>query len=284
MRSPMTDLVSPSPEELATRRRSLRRQRRMRNLQNLWRGLAVSGMAIGTLWLIAHPFWLLRSPDQVVVEGNELLSDEAIQGLLPLTYPHPLLEVKPTQMAQLLTTQGPIAAATVNRQLFPPRLEILVQERYPVAVTLPDQPPASAPEDAAATPTPTHQPGLIDSQGYWMPQASFQAIDPDFELPELKIRGFDADYQAQWPDLYQAIQASSVTVTEIDWRIPSNVILHTQLGLVHLGIYDAQAIEQQLSTLARLRSLEKADNSLTVEYIDLSNPKTPAVKVRPAPQ
>jgi len=37
----MTNLATPSPEELSERRRSLRKQRRIRNLQNIWRVLAI---------------------------------------------------------------------------------------------------------------------------------------------------------------------------------------------------------------------------------------------------
>ena len=277
----MTDLSALSPEDLANRRRALRRQRRIRNLKNIWRLLAVSGMTAGTLWLISNPFWLLRSRHQVIVEGNELLSDEAIQSLLPLEYPQPLLGVEPEHMAQFLQTQSPVAYASVTRQLFPPRLEVHVQERQPVAVTVPThpQPATQSMQDS----TPTHHPGLLDRQGYWTAQVSFTDIDPDFDLPTLKVKGFSAQHQSQWPSLYQAIQASPVGILEVDWRLPSNVILHTQLGMVHLGIYDPRLIRQQLSTLDQLRSLAQAENTPEVEYIDLSNPNSPAIKVVPTP-
>lgn len=278
----MTDFAPTSAEELASRRQMLRRQRHIRNLQNIWRVLAVSGIAAGTLWLVSHPVWMLRSRDQISVEGNELLADEAVQALLPLQYPHPLLEIKPAQMAQFLQTQSPVAYAEVSRRLLPPRLEVYVRERYPVAVTIPMQPKPL--ETSAQESTPAHQPGLLDSQGHWMAQSSFTQIEPDFHFPELQVKGFDTKYQRQWQSLYQAIQASPVKVSTVDWQIPSNVILHTQLGKVHLGIFDPQSIHQQLSTLAQLRSLTSADNIPEVEYIDLRNPKTPAVKTTSAPQ
>ncbi|NER77991.1 MAG: FtsQ-type POTRA domain-containing protein [Leptolyngbya sp. SIO1D8] len=277
----MPDFAALSPEELANRRRALKRQRRIRNLQSLWRILAVSGITTGTLWLVSHPFWLLRNSDQVIVEGNELLSDQAIQSLLPFTYPQPLLEIEPDQVAQFLQTQSPVAYASVTRQLFPPRLEVHVQERSPVAITIPTQQQPSP--SSELNNTPIYQPGLLDPQGNWMAQASFTNIDPEVDLPTLKVRGFHTKYQTHWVSLYQAIQTSPVSISEVDWRIPSNVILHTQIGIVHLGIYNPQSIHQQLSTLAQLSMLTQTKNSPEVEYIDVSNPQTPAVKVVSTP-
>ena len=277
----MTDFASTSSEELANRRQALRRQRRVRNVQTIWRILAISGMAAGSLWLIARPVWVIHNSDQIAVEGNERLSDAAIQSLLPLEYPQSLLEVKPEQVAQFIQTQAPVAYVEVTRQLLPPRLNVYVQERHPVAVTIPMQPkPLSV---LAQDSSPVHQPGLLDSQGYWMAQSSFSNIAPDTPLPELKVKGFDSKYQAEWSSLYQALQTTSVTVSEVNWQTPSNVILHTPIGPVHLGVLDPETIQQQLSTLAQLRSLTSADNIPEVEYIDLSNPESPAIKTVSSP-
>ena len=277
---PMTDFAPTSAEELATRRQRLRRQRHIRNVQAIWRVLAISGIAAGTLWLISHPIGMLRSRDQISVEGNELLSDQAVRALLPLQYPQSLLEIKPDQIARLLQTQSPVAYAEVTRRLLPPRLEVYVRERRPVAVTIPTQPkPLETPAQGS---NPAHQPGLLDSQGHWMAQSSFSEIEPDFHFPELQVKGFDTRYRPQWQSFYQAIQTSPVQVSIVDWQMPNNVILHTQLGEVHLGIFDPQVIHQQLSTLAQLRSLTSADNIPEVEYIDLRNPQNPAVKTTSA--
>jgi cell division protein FtsQ len=243
--------------------------------------MAVFGLAAGSLWLIAHPFWLLRSGAQIQVEGNEMLSDEAVQALLPLDYPQSLLAVQPDKLAQQLTAHPPIAAAQVNRQLFPPHLEITLQERLPVAVTVP-----SHPQPAGATPaesTPTNQPGLVDIEGNWMAQDNSLSLDGAFTLPELRVRGFNQRYQAAWTGLYEVLQSSPVSISEVDWRNPNNLILQTDLGEVHLGIYDPQRIYEQLNTLTQLRSLATKKNTPSLEYIDLSNPQNPAIKLTPSP-
>jgi cell division protein FtsQ len=275
----MTEFVSPSPQDLADRRRDLRRQRRHRNLQTLWRAAVVTSLTAGACWVAVQPVWLLRSPNQIQVEGNELLTDATIQELLPLDYPQSLLAVDPDAIAALLQAQAPIAAASVTRHLFPPRLEVSVAERQPVAVTQPRR----------ATEQP---PGLLDSVGNWLPQDSFMAVDPDWPLPTLTIVGYDPAYGSQWPSLYATVTASPVTITTVNWQDPNNVILETELGIIHIGAYSVNQLPRQLATLAQLRPLLAGDAAPTMAYLDLSDPDNPTLQgaslplgenARPAP-
>jgi cell division protein FtsQ len=277
----MTDLVSPSPEELSNRRRALRKQRRIRNLQNIWRVLAIVGLAGGAVWFIQKPFWLtLSRPEQVVIEGNQMLADAAIREVLDLQYPEPLLQIEPETVAQRLQTQSPIAFVQVERRLFPPRLEITLQERQPVAVTIPSRPGTEAADTAEKTPA--NYPGLVDIEGYWMPHDPSLGLDSKFEVPALRIRGFNRRYQEQWPELYEAMGSSSIQINEVDLRSPGNLILKTELGVVHLGIYDPLRFQEQLSTLPRFRSFTTNPNAPAIDFIDLSNPQMPAVKLSKA--
>lgn len=279
----MTELVTPSPEDLASRRRALKKQRRRRNLQNIWRVFAISGLAASSIWLIRNPFWLmLQNSDQVVIEGNTMLADEAVRAVIAFEYPQPLLEIEPEEVANRLRTHSPIAFAQVERRLFPPRLEVMLQERQPVAVTVPSRPDAAIAK--ATDKTPTNSPGLIDSQGYWMPQETGMTFDNEFALPTLRVRGYHLRYQSQWPELYQSLQNSPVEVTEIDWRSPSNLILNTAVGRVHLGVYNPQHLPDQLATLPRFRSLTTESDVPSIDFIDLSNPQMPAVQLSQPPK
>ena len=277
----MTNLATPSPEELSERRRTLRQQRRLRNLQHLWRVLAISGLAVGAIWLIRNPFWLLlRGPDQVIIEGNEMLVDDAVHGLLAIEYPQRIFDLEPERLIEQLQNQAPIASAQVDRQLFPPRVEITLQERIPVAVTIPSRPNA----ESATDPTPVTQPGLVDSEGYWLAQSAAAGLNQDFDLPTLKVRGFHSRYQLQWPLLYAAMQASPVGIQEIDLRSPNNLIVQTEIGTIHLGVYDARRLTEQLAILPQLRQLTKDPEAPRIDYIDLANPQVPAVKLSEQPE
>lgn len=266
----------PSSRDLARRRQYLRDQRRYKFYKGTWRSLALTGFAAGLLWLATSPIWLVRSPSQINISNNKLLSDEAIQALLPLPYSQPLLKIKPKDLEASLETHAPIAAAAVSRRLLPPGLHIRVKERQPVAIALPNT--ASPMQKIPAKSAAFRSPGLIDAQGYWMPRDSFQLIGSAASEPTLTVRGMQAGDEKDWQEMYEAIAQSPVKITVIDWTRPSNLILQSELGAVHLGPYGRE-FEAQLVALDQLRSLNEKVNPEKVAFIDLHDPTHPIVEI-----
>ncbi|HSM80253.1 MAG TPA: FtsQ-type POTRA domain-containing protein [Nodosilinea sp.] len=272
----MTRVSSLSRDQLKTRRQSLRRRRRISIGQALWRFWALSGLTALIFWGATRPVWLLHSPRQINVTGNHLLSDEAVQALVPLSYPTPLMKVEPEILAQQMRDRAPVVSVEVTRQLLPPRLNLTVQERVPVAVVLPAGNPDSSTE------TQYLQAGFIDAQGAWMPLSSFGLTPASPQLPALRLRGIQPQYRRYWPQIYETIVSSPVAVTEIDWQDPNNLVLQTALGQVYLGPYSPE-LAQQLATLNKMRNLPNQLTDAEVARIDLSNPDVPSVAVVEAP-
>ncbi|HEY9901616.1 MAG TPA: FtsQ-type POTRA domain-containing protein [Candidatus Sericytochromatia bacterium] len=268
----MANIASVSQTELTTRRKKLRRTRRIKSFQALWRSLLVGGMATSLVWAITRPDWVIRQPEQIVIEGNHFLSSKAIRALLPLSYPQSLLQVQPQAIAKSLESQAPIAKATVSRQLLPPGLTIQVEERKPVAIAQ-----APAPQNAK-TSNSTSSAGLLDEQGVWMPKSSYGHLEENLELPRLKVIGSNAQYRPYWSEVYQAVNHSAVKVFEIDWQDPANLILKTELGNVHFGPYSSRFTEQ-LAILDRMRELPTHISPSKIAYIDLKNPDFPAIQM-----
>lgn len=269
--------VSPlSRDDLKARRQTLRRQRRVSISQALWRFWALSGLTAAIFWGTTRPMWLIQSPAQINVSGNHLLSDEAVQNLVPLEYPQALMKVEPEVLAQQLLHRGPITAADVTRQLLPPRLNVHVEERVPVAVVLP------VGKSDRAGDTQYLQAGFLDAHGAWMPLSSFGLGSASPQLPMLQLRGIQPQYQRYWPQIYETISRSPVAITEIDWQDPNNLVLETALGTVYLGPYSPE-LDQQLATLDKMRNLPGQLADTEVARIDLSNPKVPSVAVVEAP-
>lgn len=264
----MANIASVSQNELTSRRKKLRRARRIKSFQSLWRTLFVGGMATGLVWAITLPDWVIRSPRQIVIEGNHFLSAKAIRSLLPLSYPQSILQVQPQAIAKSLEAQGPIAKATVSRQLLPPGLTIQVKERKPVAIAKPPTNPNSNTDI-----------GFVDEQGVWMPNTSYTELEPNLELPTLKVIGQNEQYRPYWSEVYQALSRSAVQVFEIDWQNPSNLILKTDLGNVHFGPYSSR-FSEQLGILDRMRELPTHVNPSKIAYIDLKNPDFPAIQMK----
>jgi cell division protein FtsQ len=185
------------------RQRQLRRQGRLRLLAATWRTLAIAGFTGGLLWSTSLSGWLLRDPQQINVRGNHLLSDSAIQDLLPHTYPQVMWKIHPHEIAEGLRQSAPIQTATITRQLFPPQLIIDVQERPPIAITECNR---------CALLTTMPQPGqtgrsdrraqhrlqvpmadnvwLIDATGMVAPLSSYPNLQGSEQLPSLKVSGF----------------------------------------------------------------------------------------------
>lgn len=268
----MTSIASVSQQQLTNRRKQLRRARQIKAFQALWRSVLAGGMATGLVWAITLPDWVIRKPEQVVVEGNHLLSSQAIRSLLPLAYPQSLLRVEPQELAKTLESQAPIAKATVSRQLMPPGLTIQVQERKPVAIAQ----VSNIQNTNTANSKPTE--GLLDEQGIFLPQNSYRLLEPKHQLPSLKVIGPTEQYRAYWSEVYQAVSHSPVKVLEIDWRDPANLILKTELGTVHVGAYSPRFTEQ-LAVLDRMRELPSQIQASKVAYIDLKNPDFPAIQM-----
>lgn len=269
----MENFVPISPQTLIERRQLLRRQRRLRRFQILWQTVLVTGLTVGAVWAINLPLWVITTPEQIDIQGSERLSPDAIRSLVPLQYPQPLMQVEPHVIAEQLKIQAPITDAVVRRHLFPPRLEVHIWERQPVAVVIPDESAGAAhgAQDAIAS-----QPGLLDDQGMWMAEASFSRLGTA-DFPALKVRGLRQSFLSYWPAMYASIRQSPVKISEIDWREPNNLILHTELGIVHLGAYGEQ-FPTQLAALGKMRNLNSYLPNQEIAYIDLNNPNTPLVQ------
>ncbi|MBD2042903.1 cell division protein FtsQ/DivIB [Microcoleus sp. FACHB-672] len=296
----MASFASVSQSELGRRRQELRRSRRVKFFQRCWQTVAVSCLAGGLMWVSTRPGWVIYEPEQVEIEGNQFLSAQTVRSLLPLDYPQSLMRLQPEAIAEKLESAAPIAQATVTRHLLPAGLTVRVKERYPVALSQLAAPaevvanpkavkettdaPAVAPKPAPAVPTKVETAsnlGVLDKNGWWTPLKSYTSFDRTLPLPTLKVIGNPDVYRSDWPPLYQELSRSPVKVSEIDWQDPTNLILKTELGTVHLGPYSSK-FAAQLSALDKMRQLPKHPRYTQIAYIDLKNPQSPAIKLQQA--
>ena len=275
----MTSIISVSPTDLSQRRQNLRRHKRRQVVHQIWRAIALSSLASGLVWGAAQPVWVIRNPEQIAVEGNQILSDQAIRSLLSLSYPQSLLRIEPQAIAENLESQQSlIAKATVTRQLFPPGLTVEIQERQPVAIACQDvacNVLAATKQAKTASPAAV---GLVDEKGAWMSLTNYNKIEKSLPLPTLKIIGPRQQYLTYWSELYQVIHRSPVKVSEINCQNPDNLILKTEMGIVHIGPYSSQ-LSEQLNVLDRMRRLSDTLKARQISYIDLKKPGSPAIQL-----
>ncbi|MEO1210170.1 MAG: FtsQ-type POTRA domain-containing protein [Cyanobacteria bacterium J06638_20] len=276
----MANFPVVSPSELSERRRQRRRQRRLRAIQAFWRFLVVVALTGGSIWLIKSPVWIVQSAEQIEVEGNELLSAERVRSLLPIRYPKPLWAIQPDALAEHLEAGGPIAQATITRHLLPPGLHVEIQERRPVAIAQAYQPL----DPGVST---LSQSGLLDATGAWIPLEDYSRLSASMDLPKLTVVGMREGDREQWEAIYAELQhfqtttQNPVQISELDWQRPDNLILTTDLGIVHLGVYrNPERLAEQLQALNQMRNLPESFESTQIKYIDLQRPEYPSLQMR----
>lgn len=277
----MSPIASVSHSDIQRRRAQLRNRRRWKLLQGMWRTLAVGGIATGVVWGTTLPIWQLQQPDQVEIEGEEVLTEDTIRSLLPISYPQPLLKLRPQEISALLEAQAPIADAVVIRHVFPPRLVVQIQERHPVALLISGNNSDALPPLEALTPVSASGSSpieLLDEKGFRMSFENYVTLNKEAKLPDLRVIGMQEQYREQWEEIYQYILRSPVKIFEVDWREPTNLILKTELGSVHTGAYSAQ-FPKQLQVLDQMRDVPGQLGDRRIDYIDLTNPDEPLLEV-----
>lgn len=246
------------PVDIRERRLALKRKRQVRIAQSLWRLLLISSLTSGLIWASLLPKWGIRQPQQVEIQGNQYLSTETLRQILTPTASDSIITLSPEKIKNRLQSQAPIQQATIVRNLYPPRLTIAIEERKPVAITVPNP----------NTVDPLEK-GYLDATGVWMPKESYRSSAPF--TPHLKIIGYQPQYRLQWAKIYPKLQATPVKIQALNWQNPANLILETELGKVHLG-GNIETLPKQLQILAKLKNLPNKVSPKEIRYINLRNP------------
>ncbi|ABB58407.1 cell division protein FtsQ/DivIB [Synechococcus elongatus] len=271
----MADLPEvASPASLAARRRQKRWERRRQRLQRFWRFVGVTAIAAGLVWVLARPLWIIQDPRRIQIQGQQTLNRDRLLATLNLQMPLNLLQLQPQRLEQQLLKAAPLQAVQIQRRLLPASLIITVQEITATAqasrvVVEPNQPPQE-------------RWGILDRQGVWHPLSAYERLGATLPTTTLKVRGYREPYQRLWPGLYSLLRTSPVGIQGLDWRDPANIILETELGPVYCGPYNPELLPQQIAMLDRLRQLPDKTSRSAIAYIDLRQPSTPRVQMKPS--
>jgi cell division protein FtsQ len=262
---------SVSPEQLKQRRRELRQQRRVRAVKSIWRFACMSGLLVGIVWLVNQPEWTLSKPEQVRIEGNRFLTEATVRSILAIPYPQFMMELSPEQLSARLLERGSMTTLRIDRGLLPPRLLVRVSDLPPVARIVENESSETQ--------------KFVDARGLQLPIASYRSIVQQ-SPPNLRLRVTEGETCPGWTQLYRSIQTSPVAIGIVDCRNPQNLFLQTEVGKVRLGsIQDESRLNAQIQKLDRLRDWKQSTpNAETFEYLDLENPDSPHLQLKPFPR
>lgn len=250
-----------SHEERRRQQKKQVAQKRFQNisphLKTIWQILVSFGIFATGAWVVSQPYWEIRSPDQIEVQGTKLLSPQQLKTKIFIDYPKYIYRLQTQEIANQLEKKAPVYDVAVRRSLFPPRVIVIVRERQPVAIA-----------------TINGQVGYLDFKGVW---TSAKSYPTGIKKPDIEIVGANKNVLQDWRMLYGQISRSPVKISKLDFRAVNNLILSTDLGLVHCGAYSNSKIEAQIQMLNRLRSLPKSTPKLKFTHIDLVNPNFPVL-------
>jgi cell division protein FtsQ len=221
----------------------------------------------GFAWTVSRSDWTISTAEQIRVEGNQYLTDNAIRSILAIPYPKLIMELAPAQLTAKLVAQGSIASARIDRGLLPPHLVVQVQDLPPIARILLDNDSQSQ--------------IFVDERGHQLPISSYHPTILS-SLPKLQLRLPSTGVCPDWTQLYRVIQTSPVTIGIVDCRDPQNLFLQTEIGKVRLGAAGVNSrSSERIQQLDRLRDWQKQAGSVDVDYLDLENPDAPKLQLKP---
>ncbi|MFQ3584808.1 MAG: FtsQ-type POTRA domain-containing protein [Cyanobacteriota bacterium] len=277
----MVPLAPPTREQLLQRRRLLRQQRRSRFWQGSWR--LTSSMAVLAVLVLGlrQPYWQIRQPEQIQVEGAEWVDPAWVRSQLPLRYPLNIWQVQPVALEKALlgspTQPSPIKSVQVRRRLLPVGVIVQIRERQPVARAMRGD-----------------QLGLVDLEGNWLALNFFQDFQKNSALgstadrsarplPQLELLGWESHTPEQWALLLNTLQQSHIPIEAVDWQGGEAITLRTELGNVYLGPI-SDRLPLQIQTLNQMRDLRRYCDCTPEEiiHIDLTSPTVPTLQLTPS--
>jgi len=138
------------------KRRKLRIEHRNEQITQFWRVFIFSSITYGLGALVITNGWSLIHTAQIQVKGSPKINANSIVIASGLIFPKPLFEINPRQLKTNLLKELPIRSIQMERRLIPPRLEIEITARKPIAFA--DRRGLEGKEK-----------GMLDKKGYWMP-------------------------------------------------------------------------------------------------------------------
>ena len=247
--------VFPPPQlkyKLATIAIAKRRSVRL----SLWRSCFMIGCTMALGLAATVPNSQIKTQKQINVDGEILVSESKIRQALNFTYPQFVWSVNGIDLAHKIESIPSVKAAKVNKQIIPPRINILVREKTPVALA-----------------TSQGKVGFLNSEGEWIEQSFYDNINTKSPLPELKVINYKTQFKQPWVKIYQLILLyPELKISEVHWQASGDVSLETKIGQVFLGS-ESSRLSQQFKIISQLKNLPKRIEQSEIAYIDLSNPR-----------
>jgi cell division protein FtsQ len=254
------------------RRRQLRLQRRNERLRNAWRLLVLLGLSAGLGTLLLRHGWTLSSAEQVQVQGSRHVNRDQVINAAELRFPQPLLSLEPQLLAARLKRELPVEDVRVSRWMAPPRLQVSLVDREPVARARRRGP--DGPEE-----------GYVDRNGQWMSARQGQGL-PALSRGQLQVLGWQPRHRTDLALMLGYGERLGGDLRQIRFEPDGSLWVESgRLGRVRLGQQGDGRLARRLEVLDHLlETLPPHLKGRRPQAIDLSEPEQPELVVAAAPK
>ncbi len=239
---------------------------RKKFLIELWQLLIFSSTSIFLIVTFLNQAWSPVSFDQTSITGLSGIEKKDIKKNIIIFFPRNLLELNPKEIESSLKKNLPIKEVTINREIFPPGININIIEREPIAY-------------ANKVFSKNIEKGMIDIEGHWIPLKFINESKKN--KIKLSIKNWD---QTKKNDIIEIIKKRFILHSPIQKiKIDSHqkIIIQTEhFSSVILGS-DTNLLVQQFNKLNQLeKSLPNLLINTKVKLVDLTDPSKPELKIK----
>lgn len=251
----------------------LNSNRRQQQALYLWRSLIV-GLFSGSLLvaLILYPRKIIK-PSQIVINSNRSINTAKIYQNLNI--PSPQSEEDQSQLPSFLHARSPwtvssqsiishlenisaIETARITKTIFPPVINIYLQERIPVVTAIS-----------------SGKVGFLDRQGNWLEPDLYNYRSEKLPRTKIKVVNFQNKNKSTYIKLFKLISTyPKLGVKEIIWDEADNLSLITKDLKVRFGS-NPQFIQQQFDYLVSFPTHSSDKAVQNSSWLDLTNPASP---------
>ena len=201
--------------------------------------------------------------NEINLKGSKKIKKEEIITSSSISYPKTLLQINPKELKRNILKEIPLRAISINRSFFPPRLEISILEREPVAF-------------ASRKKAKTLEKGMVDLSGHWIPLK--QAYQDPNEQINLYIEGWSKGQQKNISKILQSRKRLESYLNKIILDPNGEIRLKDQKGHVVIIGADTKSFDKQVEIILHLQnSLPKIFNEESETIIDLRDLLKPKI-------
>ena len=254
----------PLSPQLA-RRRELRQRKRRELAVQTWRVVICLVFGSGLGWLLLRHGWTMDNIDRIVISGDSGLNAEQVAQSGQLSFPQPLFQVSPADLERQLLRDLPVQSASVERRLYPARIEVHLLRQTPVARATRQQ-------------AGLRERGMVDADGRWIPLSANSTMP--MPLSAITVHGWRLSQRLAIAKLLQDRDRFQGKLQTITVHPDGGISLRTSnTGRIDLG-QDRGRLNEQIDAIVQLRrTLPHQLLKPNQGYLDLRNPDRPELQL-----